>query len=199
MLLQKLSAFGLSGGNVNWFCSYLTNRQCKVRVSGILSSPFVVISGVPQGSVLGPLLFNIFIDDLCNVINYSRYLLFADDIKIFRVIKSPNDCTRLQSGIDSVQGWCTANFMKFNISKTRVISFSRKTNTLIYENKLCQSLITRTDSIKDLEVFIDSKLRFHNHIDYIFSQCIKLLGLVRTLIFSFSSLDCLYMLYFNLV
>jgi hypothetical protein len=53
--------------------------------------------------------------DLCNKINYSRHLIFADDIKIFRVIKSP-DCNRLQSDIDSVQGWCTANFMKLNIS-----------------------------------------------------------------------------------
>jgi hypothetical protein len=61
--------------------------------------------------------------------------------------------------------------------------------------------MTRNDSTKDLGVFIDCKLRFHNHVDYIFSQCIKMLGLVRTLTFSFSSLDCLYiyMLYFTLV
>jgi hypothetical protein len=137
-------------------------------------------------------------NDLCDVI-FSRCLLFGDDIKIFRVIKSPNDCNQVQSDIDSVQGWFTANFMKLSISKTRVISFSRKTNSLIYDYELCQSSITRTDSIKDLGVFIDSKLRFHNHVDYIFSQCIKLLGLVRNLTFPFSSLDCLYMLYFTLV
>jgi hypothetical protein len=129
-------------------------------------------------------------NDLCNNINYSRYLIFADDIKIFRAIKSPNDCNRLQSDSYSVQGWCTANFMKLNISKTRVISFSRKTNTLTYDYKLCQSSITRTDSIKDLGVFIDSKLQFHSYVDYSFLQCIKILGLVRTLTFSFSSLDC---------
>jgi hypothetical protein len=125
------------------------------------------------------------------------YLLFADDIKTFHVIKSANDCNGLQSDIDSAQGWCTANFMKHNISKTRVISFSRKTNTLIYDYKLCQSSVTCTDSIKDPGVLIDSKLRFHNHVDYIFSLCIKMLGLVRTLTFSFSSLDCLYMFYFR--
>jgi hypothetical protein len=89
--------------------------------------------------------------------------------------------------------------MKLNISKTRVISFSRKTNTLIYDYKLCQSSIARTDCIKDLGVFIDSKLRFHNYVDYVFSQCIKLLGLVLTLTFSFSSLDYLYVLYFTSV
>jgi hypothetical protein len=89
LLLQKLSAFGLSGGCVNCFCSYLTNRRSQVRISGILSSPFVVVCGVPQGSVLGPLFFNIFMNDLCDVINYSRYLLFSDDTKIYGVIKSP--------------------------------------------------------------------------------------------------------------
>jgi hypothetical protein len=147
----------------------------------------------------GLFFFNIFMNDECNAINYSRYLLFAKNTDIYRAIKSPNDCNRLKSGIDSVQGWCSANFMKLNISITRVISFSRKTNTLIYDYKLCQSSFTRTDSIKDLGVFVDSKLRFHNHVDYIFSQCIKLLGLVRTLTFSFSYLDCLYMLYFTLI
>jgi hypothetical protein len=148
---------------------------------------------------LGPLLFNIFINDLCNAINHSRYLLFADDIKIFRAIRSPYDCSLLQSDIDSVQSWCTANFMKLNISKTRVISFSRKTNTLFFQYKLCHSSITRTDSIKDLGVFTDSKLHFHNHVDYIFSQCIKLLGLVRAITFPFSSIGSLYMLYCTLI
>ncbi|KDR18918.1 hypothetical protein L798_06656 [Zootermopsis nevadensis] len=89
--------------------------------------------------------------------------------------------------------------MKLNISKTTVIPFSRKTTTLIFDYKLFQSSITRTDTIKDLGIFFDSKLQFHNHVDHIFSHCIKLLGLVRTLTFSFSSLDCLYMLYVTLV
>jgi hypothetical protein len=67
--------------------------------------------------------------------------------------------------------------MKLNINKTSVISFSRKANTLIFNYKLCHSSITRTNSIKNVGVFIDSKLHFHNHADYLFSQCIKLLGL----------------------
>jgi hypothetical protein len=81
------------------------------------------------------------------------------------------------------------------LAKPRANSFSRKTNILTYDHKLCQFSITRTDSIKDLVAFIDSKLRFHNHVDYIFAQCMKVLGLVRTLTFTLPSLDCLYMLY----
>jgi hypothetical protein len=64
LLLHKLSALGLSGGYVNWFHSYLSGWQSQVRVSGVLSSPFEIISGVPQGSVLGPLLFNVVINNM---------------------------------------------------------------------------------------------------------------------------------------
>lgn len=90
------------------------------------------------GICLGPRLSILFVDDLCNVINRTRCLTFADDIKIFRAIESPNEYIQLETDIDSVQGWCTASFMNFNTRKTRVISFSRKTSTLIYHYKLCQ-------------------------------------------------------------
>jgi hypothetical protein len=89
--------------------------------------------------------------------------------------------------------------MNLNISKTRVITFSRKTNTFLLKYKPRDSYITHTDCIKDLGVFIDSKLYFHCHVDYIFSQSIKLLGLIRNITFSFSTLDSLLILYFSLV
>jgi hypothetical protein len=89
--------------------------------------------------------------------------------------------------------------MKLNISQTKIITFSRKTNTLIYDYKLCQSSLTRTDYIKDLEIFLDSKLQFHDHVNHVFSPCIKLLGLVRSITFTFSSLDCMHKLYIALI
>jgi hypothetical protein len=150
---------------------------------------------VPQGSVLGPLLFNI----LCGVVKYSNCLLLSDDIKSFREIKSPQDSLLLQCDKNCVLGWCISNCKKFNINKTRPISFCRKTNLLLFDIKLCESLITRTECIKDLGVLIDSKLHFHNRVDYIFSQTIRLLGLIRSVTFSFSSLQSLLMLYCTLV
>jgi hypothetical protein len=89
--------------------------------------------------------------------------------------------------------------MRLNISKPRVISYSRKTNVLSYEYQLCHSAIARTSSIKDLGVLFDCKLYFSNHVDFTFSECMKLLRLIRSITFMFSSLDCLYVLYFTLV
>jgi hypothetical protein len=89
--------------------------------------------------------------------------------------------------------------MRLNTAKTRVVLYSRKTNVLSYEYQLCHAAITRTSSIKDLGVFFDSKLHFHNHDDFTVSKCIKLLGLIRSTTFRVCSLNCLYVLYFTLV
>jgi hypothetical protein len=141
------------------------------------------------------MLFNVFVNYICDAVAHSKYLLFADDIKIFRAVYSPQDCYLLQSDINSVEGWCTANCMKLNIGKTRVISFSRKPNALIYDYKLCQSPITRSPSIKDLGVYIDNKLHFHDHVNYIFSQSTMLFGLIRNITFNFSSIESMLRLY----
>jgi hypothetical protein len=88
---------------------------------------------------------------------------------------------------------------KLNIGKTRVISFSRKTNSLIYDYKLCQSSITRSHSSKDLGVYIDNKLYFHDHVNYIFSKSTRLLGLIHNITFNFSSIESMLRLYIALV
>jgi hypothetical protein len=105
---------------------------------------------VPQGSTLGPLLFNIFINDIRDSISNSNYLLFADDLKINRSIRNVDDCKRLQHDIDSVKNWCLGNGMKLNLDKT--ISFTRKTNNIYMNYKLCNNLVSRCQCVKDLGV-----------------------------------------------
>jgi hypothetical protein len=82
--------------------------------------------------------------------------------------------------------------MKLNVSKTKVISFSRKINVLMYDYKIFLYSVTRTDSVKVMGVFTDAKLHFHDHVNYIFSHCIMLLRLVRNITFNFSSLECMF-------
>jgi hypothetical protein len=79
------------------------------------------------------------------------------------------------------------------------MSYSRTTNVLSCQYLLCHAAITRASSMKDLGVFVNSKLYFHNHVDFLFSKCIKLLGLIRFIALRFSPLDCLYVLYFTLM
>jgi hypothetical protein len=87
LLLNKLNQFRQSSSYVKWFQSYLLNISSFVRILGKVSSPFSVLSGAPQGSTLGPLLFNIFVNDLSAIIKHYTFLLFADDLKIYRNIK----------------------------------------------------------------------------------------------------------------
>jgi hypothetical protein len=144
ILLHKLSNFGLSSSHVDWFHSYLDNRHSSVRISGTLSFSFIVKCGVPQGSTIVPLLLNMFINDICNSIHNSRYLLFADDLKIYRTIISVDDCKLLQHDIISVRYWCLVNGMKINLGKTTIISFIRKTNSIYFNYKLHNNLVTRS-------------------------------------------------------
>jgi hypothetical protein len=151
---------------------------------------------VPQGSTLGPLLFNIFINDICDSIYNSQCLLSADNLKIYRSISDVDDCKPLQHDIDSVQNWFLNNGMKLNLSKT---TFTCKTNSICFNYKLCNNPVERYQCVKDLGDLLDCKLYFHQHINYIFSQGLKMLGLIRYITSSFFSLDSLLVLYSTLV
>lgn len=159
-LHNKPSKCGLASDYLSWFLSYLKSRQFQVCYSGIIFRPFVVQSGVPQGSVFGPFLFNIFINDLCDITNQSNSLLFSEGRKIYQAISSPSDCFLLESDIDCVHKWRSKKFMKSNLSYIIFISFTRKTNFLNYQYTLRSCCILRTYCIKDLSVIIDCNFIF---------------------------------------
>jgi hypothetical protein len=141
-----------------------------------------VKSGVPQGSNSGHLFFNIFINDICDSVFNSKYLLFVNDLKIHCSINNVHDCKLLQSDIDSVQNWCFENGMVLNVGKTTIISFKHKTVSINFNYILSNNLITRSQCVKDRGVLLDCKLYFHHHIDYMFSQGLKILDLIRYII-----------------
>lgn len=132
---------------------------------------------MPQGSHLGPLFFLVFINDLGNEIS-SKYKLFADDLKIYRIINNESDIIELQSDINVVFNWCDRNNMTLNPNKCYFIKFSRKKNSNQYFYTMDNSPLQEVDTIRDLGVMLDSSLNFRNHYDLIINRASKLSGFI---------------------
>ena len=123
ILLYKLWSIGVTGSLWHWFKCYLSNRHHFVQLETHSSSLLSVKSGVPQGSILGPLLFLIFVNDLPERISYSSLLLFADDSKIQNAISSSDDIAHLQSDIDALVSWTYTNSLFLNSKSVRLLGF----------------------------------------------------------------------------
>ena len=107
LLLVKLHNFGISGNLLRWFRDFLSGRFQRVTAPAVTSEPLPVLSGVPQGSILGPLLFIIYVNDLSKSVSKGTTMaMFADDTKIHRPIKNSEDNKTLQSDLDSITNWC---------------------------------------------------------------------------------------------
>ena len=105
-LILKLHHYGIRGKLLGWLENYLTNRSQRTVLQGVTCAPLPVLSGVPQGSILGPLLFLVYINDLPSVINCDSSIgLFADDSKCFKTILDSQDCTNLQNDLDAISEW----------------------------------------------------------------------------------------------
>lgn len=120
-LLAKLAALGVSEELYNWIEDFLTNREQTVVVNGKHSGWRRVTSGIPQGSVLGPILFIIYINDLPDVVK-SIMLLFADDAKLYREIRSAADHTALQEDVYAMESWSDKWLLRFHPSKCKVMT-----------------------------------------------------------------------------
>ena len=119
-LLSKLQAYGVSGQLLKWFGSFLRGRRQCVKINSVLSSWLQVTSGIPQGSVLEPLLFALYINELPSLVS-SQLLMFADDIKLYRRIRSPIDCRILQTDINILLDWSNHWLLSFNTSECKVL------------------------------------------------------------------------------
>ncbi|KAG7306323.1 hypothetical protein JYU34_008933 [Plutella xylostella] len=178
ILVKKLDLFGIHGNLLRWLDSYLRNRSQAVSIKGYLSSFIPISSGVPQGSHLGPLLFNIFINDVTNILNNSDSLLYADDTKIFMKVSSLDDCHNLQADLNNLIQYCNKNKVKLNIDKCCVISFTRKKNKILYDYNFQDISLRRVTEVRDLGVHLDSELSFRRHYDIITAKAYKMLGFI---------------------
>ncbi|XP_075158149.1 uncharacterized protein LOC142231426 [Haematobia irritans] len=157
ILIQKLAALGFHSLFLQWIKSYLLDRNYFVNIDDCYSYMYVATSGIPQGSILGPLLFVLFINDVPSCLKWSKILLYADDLKLYMRISSISDIRRLQEDLNSLADWCSSNFLTINVGKCRKISFYKCKNPVFYDYKLNGYSIERVEEVKDLGVIFDYK------------------------------------------
>lgn len=178
VLLRKLKNFSFDPGLTQYFRSYLENRIQFVQFNNSRSKQFIATSGVPQGSILGPLLFIMFINDITDYIEHSDFLLYADDLKIYNVINSQSDCESLQRDLKNLEGFCDNNRLELNISKCRSMSFYRSKHCTNFIYTIDNVTLVRVEEIVDLGVLFSKNLHFNSHVVMLCDQGMRKLGLI---------------------
>jgi len=180
-LLSALANAGVSGSLLNWFRSSLTNRSQRVILDGYSSEVLPVTSGVPQGSILGPLLFSIYMNALTNVSvsRDSTLMLYADDIVLYKPITSSSDVSTLQSDINKVVEWIRNAGLCLNASKSKVVVFSRKRVRPDVVVTVDSTVIPNADSICFLGVTVSSDLKWNTHITNTCAKARQQLGIIH--------------------
>ena len=195
-LLAKLYAAGIRGNLFVWFSDYLCNRQQRVTIPGGTSVLRPVCAGVPQGSILGPLLFLIYINDIvCNI--HSNVNLFADDTSLHMVVRNPSDTARLmQDDIARISSWADDWLVKFNPFKSESMVVSRKRNKPVHPPlTMLDAPIINVDSHKHLGLTLSSDGSWHTHINFIKEKAWTRINMIRCLKYTLNrkSLETLYL------
>lgn len=195
LLANKLVKCGLDNATVRWICNWLTNRTQRVITNGSASSWKEVTSGVPQGSVLGPVLFNIFINDIDDGME-SMLIKFADDTKLGGVANSSEDRIRIQTDLDRLESWAKANKMNFNKEKCKILHLGRKNERHKY--RMGDTWLDSSTCERDLGVLVDDKLNMSQQCDVAAKKANAILGCINRSIVSRSK-EVLIPLYSALV
>lgn len=182
IILKKLDSLGIGGKINQWISAFLKRRQQVVVVQGSKSSPVWCVSGVPQGSVLGPLLFLILMLDITSSIRHAILSSFADDTKIWKGISSVDAEQLLQADLDRVYVWAEQNNMSFNSKKFQAIRFAEMVSQAVYNTDVGVPMDT-TELVKDLGVHISSDLHFDQHIRIVVNKGKRVSGWI-TRVFS---------------
>ena len=203
-LLYKLESRGVGGKILNILMEFLCARQQRVGVDGQFSEFRSTLSGVPQGSVLGPLLFILFSSDMWVGLE-NRLMAYADDATLYTIIDRPANRiavgNSLNKDLERIHKWCTIWGMRLNPRKTQSIIFSR--SRTLHPNhpplSLCGSSIPVSDSIKLLGVTLDDKLTFERHIRQLSSSVAQKTGLLRKCFKTFGNREALTRSFFAFI
>ena len=204
ILIEKLRRYGILGKNLEFFISYLTNRKQKCQVNGHISDQKAVCCGVPQGSILGPLLFLVFINDFPNCLKHSTPIQYADDTSL---TCTADNLTNLESHLNLelklVKAWLSANKLTLNVAKTEFMLITTRQKLPFLANQeikihIDNTPIERVKSTKALGVTLQESLSWANHVDRLRKKVAAGIGLLRR-IRDFTSFDILIKIYKALI
>ena len=185
-LLAKLEWYGTDIQVLNWIQNFLMNRRMNVVVNGSRSGWADVYSGVPQGSILGPVLFILYVNDLPKKVRCGIQM-FADDTKLWTTVQKVDDQAKLQNDLDSLEDWSKTWLLKFNSSKCKVMHVGHSVQTeYCMSNNGKEYTVTETDKERDLGVHITKDLKWSTQCSKAASKAMQALGLIKR---NFSQLD----------
>lgn len=167
---------------LNWFRCFLTTRRQRVVLNGSFSSWLPVTSGVPQGSILGPLLFSVYLNDIANFVK-CRFKLFADDVTLYHQIVSHDDCLYLQDCLNAFLLWCQRWQMRLQPSKCEALCISNKRSPPTFTYFCNGQPLRWSNVVKYLGVHINQRLTWSDHCKVICFKATKLLNLLRRMLF----------------
>ena len=180
VLLGKMRKYGIRGIALKFFENYLHNRKSFVKIGSKLSSLKTINIGIPQGSILGPIFFLIYINDLPNILKSTQPLMFADDTTIS---SSHSSCDVMLGGLNAdlgrVVSWCVSNRLTINTQKTEALLFSNRLHDVSDQRVvLGGDMVALSSSCRFLGVHLDSNISFTSHIDHIISKISKNNGIL---------------------
>jgi hypothetical protein len=185
IMIDKLEYYGIRGVALKWLKSYLTNSMQCTEIGDTQSELELIKCGVPQGSVLGPLLFLIYINDIVKSSKLFKFTLFADDTSLYYSCKNTNNLESLMNTeLSKISDWLSANKLSLNVGKSKLLYYTIKNRNCLKDIKIKinDEILKEVDSAKYLGVLMDNKLNWNLHVNNIklrLSKGISILSLMR--------------------